>query len=47
MLRDGKIIETGAPGEIMPRLGFMDKGMPGCQLSEPTELHLTEIPTTC
>lgn len=47
VLRDGKIIETGAPGEIMPRLGFMDRGMPGCQLSEPTELHLTEIPTTC
>lgn len=47
VLRDGQIDETGAPAEIMPRLGFVTKGMPGCQLSTPTELHLTDIATTC
>lgn len=47
LLRDGRIVETGTPAELMPKLGFVAKGMPGCQLSEPTELHLTEIPTTC
>lgn len=47
LLRDGRIVETGTPGELMPKLGFVSKGIPGCQLSEPTELHLTEIPTTC
>lgn len=47
VLRDGKIVETGAPDVIMPKLGFADKGISGCQLSEPTELHLTEISTAC
>ncbi len=47
LLRDGRIVEAGTPGELMPKLGFVAKGIPGCQLSEPTELHLTEIPTTC
>lgn len=47
LLRDGRIVEIGTPGELMPKLGFVSKGIPGCQLSEPTELHLTEIPTTC
>ncbi len=47
VLRDGRICETGTPSEIMPKLGFVSKGVPGCQLTEPTELHLTEIPTTC
>ena len=47
LLRDGRVEETGAPEELMPRLGFVAKGVPGCQLTTPTELHLTEIPTTC
>lgn len=47
LLRDGKIVEAGTPQEIMPKLGFVTKGIPGCQLSEPTELHITEISTTC
>ena len=37
----------GTPEELMPKLGFVAKGIPGCQLSTPTELHLTEIATTC
>ncbi|WP_165062648.1 MULTISPECIES: ABC transporter ATP-binding protein [unclassified Adlercreutzia] len=47
VLADGKVSETGTPSEIIPKLGLISKGMNGCQLTEPTELHLTEIPTTC
>ena len=47
LLRDGKVEETGTPEELMPKLGFTSKGTPGCQLTRPTRLHLTEIPTTC
>ena len=47
LLRDGKVQATGTPAEMLPTLGFVAKGVPGCQLSTPTELHLTEIPTTC
>ena len=47
LLRNGKVAETGTPEELMPKLGFVAKGIPGCQLSTPTELHLTEIATTC
>ena len=47
LLRNGSVAETGTPEELMPKLGFVAKGIPGCQLTEPTELHLTEIPTTC
>ena len=47
LLRDGRVEETGTPEELMPKLGFVAKGIPGCQLTDPTELHLTEIPTTC
>ncbi len=47
VLREGKITETGAPEDIMPRLGFVSKETPECSLTEPTHLHLTEIPTTC
>ncbi len=47
LLRDGRVEETGTPEELLPKLGFVAKGIPGCQLTEPTELHLTEIPTTC
>jgi len=47
LLRDGRVAETGSPEELMPKLGFVAKGIPGCQLSTPTELHNTTIPTTC
>ena len=47
--RDGQVAETGTPAELMPRLGFAARSLDdhGCPLSTPTELHLTEIPTTC
>ena len=47
LLRDGKVQEIGTPEQLLPTLGFVAKGVPGCQLSTPTELHLTETPTTC
>lgn len=47
LLRDGSIDSVGTPDELMPSLGFVAKGIPGCQLTNPTEVHLTEIPTTC
>ncbi|MBQ6454806.1 MAG: ATP-binding cassette domain-containing protein [Eggerthellaceae bacterium] len=47
LLREGRISETGTPEQLMPKLGFTAKGVPGCQLTEPTALHLTTIPTTC
>ena len=47
LLKQGKIAATGTPEEILPRLGFIAKSTPQCQLTHPTELHLTEIPTTC
>lgn len=47
LLQNGKITCEGTPDEVMPKLGITHKPMPECQLTEPTELHLTEIPTTC
>lgn len=47
LLRDGSIDSVGTPDELMPSLGFVAKGIPGCKLTNPTEVHLTEIPTTC
>lgn len=47
LLRDGKVVEISTPDEIVAKMGFVPKEMPGCKLSTPTELHLTEIPTTC
>ena len=47
LLKAGKVVETGTPEALLPKLGFMAKGTPQCQLSEPTALHITEIPTTC
>ncbi len=47
LLCEGRVEETGTPDELLPKLGFVPKGIPHCQLTEPTELHLTEIPTTC
>ena len=46
-LQDGKVKAAGPTEEIMPQLGFTSKENPICGLSQPTELHLTEIPTTC
>lgn len=47
VLRDGKIDRTGTPEEVMPELGFVSKGIHGCNLTEPTQLHITEFSTTC
>ena len=46
LLKDGAVAETGTPEDLMPRLGFAMRGL-NCPLTTPTELHLTEIPTTC
>ena len=43
----GEVVACGTPEEVMPELGFASKGINGCCLSEPIDLHLTEIPTTC
>ncbi len=47
LLREGNVADAGTPSEILPKLGFVAKGTPQCQLSQPTRLHITEIPTTC
>ena len=49
LLQAGKVAATGTPAELMPQLGFAARSLDdhGCPLSVPTELHLTEIPTTC
>ena len=47
LLRNGRVAETGTPDELMPKLGFAAKGIAGCPLTVPTELHTTVIPTTC
>lgn len=46
-LKDGRIEAMGPTEEIMPQLGFLSKENPMCSFTQPTELHLTEIPTTC
>lgn len=46
-LRNGRIEEMGPREEILPKLGLADRGQHGCQLTQPTELHLTEISTNC
>ena len=45
LLANGQVEKVGTPDELLPELGFTAKG--ACALTEPTELHLTEIPTTC
>lgn len=45
LLKHGKVDRVGSPAELMPELGFVAKET--CGLTQPTELHLTEIPTTC
>lgn len=47
LLENGKIKDEGSPEEILPKLGFVSKDMPECQLSEPTSLHGNKIATTC
>ena len=49
LLQAGSVAATGTPAELMPQLGFAARSLDdhGCPLSVPTELHLTEIPTTC
>lgn len=48
LLRDGKIAEVGTPDEIIPMLTLSTaRGEAGCPLTEPIDLHLTDIPTTC
>ena len=47
LLQNGQVTETGTPDEVMPKLGLVRKEAAGCVLTEPTRLHLTEIPTTC
>ena len=46
-LKDGRIEASGSRDEILPQLGFLGTRHDVCSLSRPTELHLTEIPTTC
>ncbi len=47
LLQNGRVTGQGTPDEIMPDLGLARKGVNGCALTEPTRLHLTQIPTTC
>ena len=47
LLEHGKVSATGTPDEVMPELGLARKMAAGCKLTEPTRLHITEIPTTC
>lgn len=46
-VKNGCIEAQGSTEEIMPQLGFLAKDNPICTFTQPTELHLTEIPTTC
>ncbi|MCL2825860.1 MAG: ATP-binding cassette domain-containing protein [Eggerthellaceae bacterium] len=46
-LKDGHIEAQGLAELIMPQLGLLAKENPICTLTQPTELHLTEIATTC
>lgn len=47
LIENGKVSAQGTPDEIMPSLGLARKGVFECALTEPTRLHITEIPTTC
>lgn len=46
-VKDGHVEAQGPAEELIPQLGFMAKSNPVCKFTQPTELHLTEIPTTC
>ena len=45
LLANGQVEKVGTPDELLPELGITAQG--ACALTEPSELHLTEIPTTC
>lgn len=47
LLEGGRVTAQGPTDEVMPQLGIARKGVAGCALTEPTRLHITEIPTTC
>ena len=47
LLEGGRVSAEGPTDEVMPQLGLARKGISGCALTEPTRLHITEIPTTC
>ena len=47
LLQNGQVEAEGTPETIMPALGLARGRADGCTLTEPTRLHLTEIPTTC
>lgn len=46
-LRDGTIDAQGPAEKIIPLLGLAKKENTYCSFTEPTELHLTQISTTC
>ncbi|MDR0513833.1 MAG: ATP-binding cassette domain-containing protein [Coriobacteriaceae bacterium] len=46
-IKDGKVEAQGSAAHIIPQLGFLAKDNPICTFTQPTALHLTEIPTTC
>ncbi len=46
-LKNGKVALQGSRDEVLPQLGFCHQAEKSCTFSQPTELHLTEIPTTC
>ena len=46
-LRDGTIEAQGPAEKIIPLLGLVHKENTYCSFTDPTELHITEIPTTC
>ena len=47
LLEEGRVTTEGPTDEVMPQLGIARKMASGCTLTEPTRLHITEIPTTC
>ncbi len=47
LLEGGRVSAEGPTDEVMPQLGLARKMVAGCALTEPTRLHITEIPTTC
>ncbi len=47
LIENGRVTMQGPTDEVMPKLGLARKPVAGCALTEPTRLHITEIPTTC
>ena len=47
LLQNGQVDAVGAPETVMPALGLARSRGEDCPLTEPTRLHITEIPTTC